>query len=127
MNQPTGKDTAYLLPELVPIPSVNPAFCAPDENPEIFGEQRVSHFLGEFFQQIGCKVWLRMEQTPPKSPRPEHRVWSSALATEVVIEAVKHLDQLLRGEEQTKVVVFVERIESKVKWTEPARRFHLVK
>ena len=58
MDRPIGKEVAELLRELVAIPSVNPAFCTPDDDREIFGEQKMARFLGDYFEQIGCKVWF---------------------------------------------------------------------
>ena len=58
MDPSIGKGATDLLQELVSIPSVNPGFRTSDDRSEIFGEQKVAAFLGEFFQHMGCKVWF---------------------------------------------------------------------
>jgi succinyl-diaminopimelate desuccinylase len=58
MNPSNGKETTDLLRQLVSIPSVNPGFRTPDDPSEIFGEQKVAAFLGDFFKGLGCKVWF---------------------------------------------------------------------
>lgn len=56
-----------MLQRFVAIPSVNPGFATPADNPDHFGEERYAQYLAQELQQIGCdKVWL--EEVCPGRP-----------------------------------------------------------
>ncbi|NMB25294.1 MAG: M20 family metallopeptidase [Firmicutes bacterium] len=56
-----------MLQRFVAIPSINPGFATPADDPGYFGEERYAHYLAEELRQIGCdKVWL--EEVCPGRP-----------------------------------------------------------
>ncbi|NMB12380.1 MAG: M20 family metallopeptidase [Firmicutes bacterium] len=56
--QPSDTDLVALLQYFVSIPSVNPGFADPGDDPSHFGEKRYAEALAEELHRIGCQVWL---------------------------------------------------------------------
>ena len=56
--QISNTELVDMLQHLVAIPSVNPGFATPEDDPSHFGEQRYGEYLAEELRKIGCDVWL---------------------------------------------------------------------
>ncbi len=56
--QMTETQLVHLLKQLVAVPSVNPGFATPEDDPSFFGEKRYAHYLADQLRQIGFQVWL---------------------------------------------------------------------
>ena len=97
--------TEQLLAELIALPSVNPAFLAP--NHPHAGEQRVADFLAATAAQAGLDVELQpvpLNSTPPKSPRRANIIARLRPAGNIrrTILLAPHLDTV--GAEPTKFI-----------------------